>query len=314
MMSIPTSQARPRKDEGTVSDAISALQRADFHAQDLVPLSDMGRADVRTFASAWSSVPLEARISAIRQMAEMAEDRVELGFGRALRIALDDPSPIVRQLAIDALWEDEGTDLIELHRERLRSDDSLDVRAAAAQGLGRFAEQASLGQLDETASEQLLDDLLAFAGDGRAAHLVRRRALESVAAFGARPEIVDLIREAYEDDDPSLRAGALFAMGRSLDRRWLDLLLAELSSPDAEMRFEAARACGELGDASAVEGLVLCAQDRDADVRQAAIAALGRIASGSAVRSLRSLAETARPADRVAIEAALDEAMSDAEL
>ncbi|MGH2561393.1 MAG: HEAT repeat domain-containing protein [Thermomicrobiales bacterium] len=158
------------------------------------------------------------------------------------------------------------------------------------------------------------DELVAIAADAGQPSLVRRRALESTAVFGALPDMIELIRAAYDGDDDGLRAGALYAMGRTLDRRWLNVLLAELESPDAEMRYEAARACGELGDASAVESLARCGLDNDAEVRQAAITALGRIGSNAAARALRVLAETARPADREAFDEALDEATSDDDL
>ncbi|MGH2533978.1 MAG: HEAT repeat domain-containing protein [Thermomicrobiales bacterium] len=196
----------------------------------------------------------------------------------------------------------------------MQSDGSLDVRAAAAQGLARFAELIAHGRLSDRVATGLLNDLIAIAKNDNTPSLVRRRSLESAAVFGALPEIVELIRSAYRSDDDSTRAGAVYAMGRTLDRRWLNILLAELESPDAELRYEAARACGEIGDASAVTGLERCGQDRDAEVRQAAIAALGRIGSSGAMRSLHRLVESARPVDREAIAEALNEATSDDDL
>lgn len=313
-MSIPTSPARRPNERKPAAEAIGALLRAEFGTEDLLALSDVSRSDATALAVSWPAIPLEARIAAIRQLAEIAEDRVDLTFGRVFRVALDDASPVVRQLAIDALWEDDGADFLERLLRIIREDESMDVRAAAAQGLARFAEGAAIGRLDEAAGGEVREELLVHAADTTEPYIVRRRALESLAVFGTRPEVVVLIRAAYDADDEGIRAGALYAMGRTMDRRWLNILLSELDAPDAEMRYEAARACGEIGDAVAVPGLTRCAEDRDAEVRQAAIAALGQIASAAAVKNLRGLAATARPADREAIQDALGEAMSDADL
>jgi HEAT repeat protein len=302
--------ATPPNERATFADALEALRRAEAKPSDLVGLSDLSRQDARALAAAWPAIPLEARIGAVRDMAEMAEDLVEMNFGRAMRVALDDASPIVRQLALAALWEDEGSDLLDRFETMLQTDESQDVRAAAAEALAPFADRAASQELDAAQAEALRALLLAVAS-GTEPYIVRRRALESAAVFGARPDIVELIRAAYRADDAGLRAGALYAMGRSLDRRWLNVLVNELNSADAEMRFEAARACGEIGDASAVPGLAECATDQDAEVRRAAIRALGRIGGRGATSILQRLRETARPSDRDEIEEALAEATGD---
>ena len=68
-------------------------------------------------AVAWESIPEDNRIDLVRRFDELSEERVELNFGRALRVALDDRSAVVRQLAIAGLWEDESSELL----DRLRS-------------------------------------------------------------------------------------------------------------------------------------------------------------------------------------------------
>jgi HEAT repeat protein len=241
-------------------------------------------------------------------MDELAEENVDLNFSRALRACLEDPSPAVRQLAIDALWEEESTDLIDRFLSILDSDESQDVRAAAAQGLGKFADQASLGELSADDSNRIWTALVETAANSSEPYIVRRKALESVAVYGSLPEIECLIAEAYDADDPGFHAAALYAMGRTLDRRWLDILISELESEDAEMRYEAARATGAIGDVRAVQGLATVALDEDDEVRQEAIISLGRIGGTGAERILRNLAETADPKDREAIAEALGEA------
>src|SRR5262249_6974951 len=133
-MPTPTSpEPRPNSDPSP-ADAIAAIGRSDFTPRDLIPLADLGRADAATFARAWPSFPDEQRERVLRAIAELAETNVQYVFGRALRVALTDPSPVVRQLAVAALWEDEGSDLIPTLLDLVDHDPSQDVRAEAAQG------------------------------------------------------------------------------------------------------------------------------------------------------------------------------------
>jgi HEAT repeat protein len=98
-------------------------------------------------------------------------------------------------------------------------------------------------------------------------------------------------------------------MGRSLDRRWLPLLLEELQSEDPAYRYEAATACGELGAEEAVDELISLTSDPDRAVQGAAIAALGRIGGTLATNVLRRLARSTDPVVRDAAEEALAEAV-----
>src|SRR5262249_52567290 len=138
--------------------------------------------------------------------------------------------------------------------------------------------------------------------------LVRRRALESVAVFGEAADVDSLIEEAYGHDDIATRASAVFAMGRTYDRKWLPILIAEFESNDPELRFEAARASGEIGHDDAVIGLSTLIKDEDTDVRQAAITALGAIGSQSAIRVLRRHVDNCMPGDEELVLDALAEA------
>jgi HEAT repeat protein len=307
----PTFQDNQPNQGPTLADALSAIGQESFHAADLKGLSDLSRDQALELARSWPNFHEEVRIRVVQQLDDLAEESVEVSFGRALRVALDDASPAVRQLAINALWEDTSSDL----RERLLSlvvdDESQDVRAAAAQGLARFADAALAYESDPSIQERIWSRLYELAQDESEPYIVRRRALESVAVFGRQPEVFRLIRDAYDADDPGFHAGALYAMGRTLDHRWLDILVRELESEDAEMRYEAARATGELGDVRAIPGLAAAAIDEDAEVRQEAIMALGRIGGNGAERVLRRLAEVASDTDQEAIADALGDALDE---
>ena len=307
------SQERPRNDgvedeRPPLSDALTAFAQGLPRSPHLARLSDLDRQEARDLTDAWPLLPVATREAIVRGMDELAESNFALNFGRALRVALDDGSPVVRQLAVAALWEDDQADLLARYLVIARRDPSVDVRAAAVRGLTRFAGQGAAGDLDEATTDELRQLLLALADDEREPEFLRRRALEAIGVFGQEPRVRELIRSAYESDQEGLRAGALSAMGSSCDHRWLDVVLAASRSPDAEIRYEAARACGTLGDDRAVPELVELADDHDVEVRHAAIAGLGALGSKAASNALRGLGAEARESDRELIEEALDEA------
>lgn len=331
-MSTPTSPETPPSDGSPVDDteefdgdladestiepaerergtgSLAAFTGGDVRSADVARLSDLDRDAAAQFTTEWATLPEETRERIVRTMDELCEDRLDLAFGRVLRVALDDPSPVVRQLAITALWEDERQDLIEPLRDLLNHDPSQDVRSAAARGLATFVRLADAGELPESTGQQLRENLIAVARDDRLPDALRQRALESVAIFALSPEIRDLILDAYESDDQAWQSSALFSMAQSQDSGWLPTAIDELANPDAQLRYEAARACGAIGDEAAVPELLERADDEDAEVRQAVIAALGQIGGRVAVRALQSLSTNADETDHEAIEAALEEA------
>ena len=130
-----------------------------------------------------------AIIDLVRRFDELSEERVELNFGRALRVALDDRSAVVRQLAVAGLWEDESSELLDRLRDMLVNDESPDVRAQAAAALERFSSMAAVGSLDEPVANDLRHVLRQSAIDADAPYAVQRRALESLGPYAADPQI-----------------------------------------------------------------------------------------------------------------------------
>ncbi|MCC6315929.1 MAG: hypothetical protein IT337_18170, partial [Thermomicrobiales bacterium] len=104
--------------------ALDAFAAGHVAAADVARLSDLDRRAAARFQTEWFVLPEPVRERIVREMGELAEDRVELNFGRALRVALADASPVVRQLAVAALWEDERDDLPDLLRGVLATDRS----------------------------------------------------------------------------------------------------------------------------------------------------------------------------------------------
>jgi HEAT repeat protein len=290
----------------SLSAALAAMREGDLSQTWLGRLSDLSRDGAKVFAREWESLPEPVRIAIVRRCDELSEERVDLNFRRALQVALADPSPVVRQIAIAGLWEDESRDQLDRLLRILRSDKSPDVRAEAASALGRFAQRAVDGSLDDEAEQSLQRELFLAASED-APYVLQRRALEALGSFADDAAVRKVVSEAFDSGDHGLQCSAVHAMGRSLDRRWLPTVLGELESDEPELRFEAARAAGLLGSADALPLLLEAARDDDAEVRHAAINAIGQIGGRGAVRALERLAEDAGAADLELIDAALEE-------
>jgi len=291
----------PRSSQGTftLSDAFAGIGQGDFSHRVLISFSDLDRAKLRGFESSFPELEESDRARLIQALAELNELSIEYDFNRVFRAALNDPSDIVRQRSVAALWASDESELVELF-SGLLEDKSIDVRAEAASALGRFAALCETDELPAETSDELYARLKELAISQTEPSIVCRRALESLGNFASRVEVRDIIERAYEDEDQTIRAGALFAMGRTMDARWFDVLMQELISHDPELRYEAARALGLIGDTRAVEGLARLASDEDGEVRIAAIASIGAIGSPGSERVLRRLAERSNDEDEIA--------------
>lgn len=310
-MPTPTSPAAPPNQEEAVGSALVALRTGPVRPSDVVKLSDLNRGAAKALASAWLSLSEATRLDIVQEMNALSEDRLDINFGRALRVALDDASPEVRQLAIRALWEDDASDLAERLLSLLDSDLAVGVRVEAARALARFADAAVETNASSPWADRLSSALLHAASNEDEPTIVQRAALEAVAVFSEKVGVERLILDAYDSGELELEVAAIHAMGRSGNERWLDAAMDALERDDPEVRFEAARACGRLLDQRALPRLRQAADDEDAEVRHAAISAIAHIGGKEARRLLLNLAEDASEADAEIIEDALEEAAGD---
>ncbi len=310
-MPTPTSPEALPDQKKDVASALLALARGSVRASDVAKFSDLDRPAARIFAAGWPQLPEPIRVDVVREMNALSEDRLDINFGCALRVGLDDASPEVRQLAIEGLWEDDRSDLAERLLTLLEADPSVAVRVEAARALARFADLAIEGDAASPWAARLRSALIDVASSEAEPSIVQRAALEAVAVFQENDAVRRLIRDAYDSGDADLEVGAIHAMGRSGDERWLDSVLESLESDDPEMRFEAARACGRLLDQRALPPLRVAAEDEDPEVRHAAISSIARIGGKEASRLLLTLTEDAPEADVEIIEDALEEIRGD---
>ncbi len=270
---------------------------------DLHYLSGLSLEDQERLELIWSRLPDPIRQKLIHELVEIAEADYEMDFAFLFRLALNDPDPEIRATAIEGLWEDEDVRLVTPLTRHLLTDTDLQVRIAAAQTLARFI---LLGELEKIRSRpfEVACQALIQAFYRRGENLeVRRRALESLA-YASLSEVPRMIEESYAEGEEPLRISAVFAMGRSADRRrWGDIVRQELHNSNPNMRYEAARACGELEIKEAIRELIELVDDVDPEVQEAAIWALGQIGGDAARRTLEKYASSD---NEILKEAALD--------
>ncbi len=272
----------------------------------LFAFSDMTRSELHEFAAVWQTLAYEKRRRVAQAMTELAEERIEADFTRIFRYLLDDEDAPVRVQAINGLWEDEDPALVRLFIGALRSDPDAHVRAAAAEGLGRFLLLSETKRIPAADGDEIQAALLAAIRNTTEDRLVHRRAMEAIAFVGDET-VRDIITLAYADDDAKMRASAIFAMGRSADPYWKRTVAQELYSTDPQMRFEAARAVGELEFKAAVPRLIDLLDDADREVQTAAITSLGQIGGKDARRALVAVIEGDDEVARELAQDALDE-------
>jgi HEAT repeat protein len=242
----------------------------------LTKLNDLSRKELEVFERIWPTIDVKRRREVLERLVELAEDNFDLDFDRIFRACLSDSDSGVKISAMQGLAECEERSLLDPLINLLMGDLDHAVRAAAASTLASFALLTEFGELSANDAAKVEKALLT-AFNNKSEHVdVRRSALESLSLI-SKPEVEDLIWQAYHSNDILFRSSAVFAMGRSCNRNFLPALLNELRNPYPEMRFEAVRACGELEAKEALSQIIELIRDEDAQVRLSAIDALGRI-------------------------------------
>lgn len=276
----------------------------------LVELSHLTPEETGLLEKAWERIGPERRRQLMNRLVELGEANPKLDFYRIFRSRLGDPDDQVRSKAIEGLWESEDTSLINPLIDMLERDSSEVVQVAAAQTLGQFTLMAEFDQLRADYKDRIGRTLLGIFGDESRSVAVRRRALESLAPLSS-PETNPAIVRAYHSGDPKLKTSAIYAMGKTCDPNWLDMLLAEIESNDAEIRYEVCHACGEIGETVAIPHLAGLIDDADLEVQLAAIQALGKIGGALAKEYLEEYLDNPSDTITAAVQAALDELASD---
>lgn len=275
-------------------------------ARDLKYLSVLLDGDIERLTALWPTLPISVRHELVYTLAGMTETDFEMDFSALFRIALRDAAPDIRAAAIEGLMGDEDVRLVAQFCKILTEDPAPAPRAQAAQALGPFVLLGELEKIRPRLFDKARHALLQAHRDPATPLEVRRRALESLA-YTALDGVGELIAAAYAHDEVKMRISAVFAMGRSADKRWADIVRRELTNSWPEMRYEAARACGELELREAVPDLLELLEDVDAEVQQVTLWALGQIGGDLARSALARYSRFKDEALNQAAREALDE-------
>jgi hypothetical protein len=274
-------------------------------------LSNLSKADVETIRPVWHDLAPALRRKVVREMVELSETNYELEYRSFGLFALSDDDPGVREAAIEVLWEDASLEVMSMLIQMAQHDPNREVRAAATSALGRYILMGELGDLPESETRRALDAAVSLYQNVQEDVAIRRRALEAMAN-SSHSMVPGAIQSSYRSADREMRISSVFAMGRTCDDRWEDVLINELESDDAEMRYEAVRAAGELELASALPLLSKLIGDDDREIQMAAIWALGEIGGREAMRLLTSVAEYAEEEDDEDLLEAVEDALGSA--
>jgi HEAT repeat protein len=154
-----------------------------------------------------------------------------------------------------------------------------------------------VGKIPATTQSQVEERLLRAVRDD-VSDLAQRRALESLG-YSSRPEVAELIEEAYENDDDDWIGSALYAMGRSADDRWGPVIMERLHDPNPTLSREAARAAGELELSESLPALVELLREEDSEIRMAAAWSLSQIGGNGVEDALEDLLERTEDEDEI---------------
>ena len=276
---------------------------------ELVELSGLAPEEMELVRDAWPRIAPDRRLTLVSRLVETSEDNVDLDFSQIYKLALRDDGEQVRAKAVSGLWECDERPLMTTLLRLLQQDPSMEVRTAAAQAMGKYAELAEDGKLLPNDRNRIQSALLPLVEDEAGPVDLRRRALEAAGVF-SDARITQLIHWAYRHPDPRMQQSAIYAMGRNAHPEWTAIIQSALEREEPAMRYEAAQACGELGAEEMVPHLLPLLQDEDLQVRLSSINALGSIGGNVAKKALRACARS----DDEAVSQTANEALESLEL
>lgn len=293
---------------------IAALKQGERSAASVVSaavvygLSDRGRQDIKTLEPTWLKLSSAYKHKVLQALNEASETSFELSYREIALFNIEDESSLARAAAVDLLWEDNSTGTMQLFLKLAQNDPASYVKARALIGLGKFILLGEYGEIPAALALKAQQLAIQLHSSPDESIEVRRHALEALANSN-HPDVDHLIRAAYRQGNHLLKAGALFAMGRTCDAQWQDILLAELEGGDNELVYEAVRACGEIQLESSLDSISALAFSDDREIQLMSIWALGEIGGKRAfgiLSGLEELAEDEELADM--IDEALDAA------
>ena len=136
--------------------------------------------------------------------------------------------------------------------------------------------------------------------------VVRQRAATALALLGEEPKpLLELLRKAATDKNPSVQVASLKVLGRTGDAGSVGIVVEALGSKDTDVLVAAIGSAGELKASEAVGALKTLTSHKEPSVSHAAIAALGQVGGKTGTAALKSLSSDTEHPARVRIAAAL---------
>jgi hypothetical protein len=297
-----TSNDLQNPQEFTLQDALAELQAITPATATLPPavfygLSDISTDQRSTFADAWRKLDNSLRGRVARQLVETSEADFEFQYHQVAMVLLADDLAEVRRAGVELLWENDTVAVLDRLLQVLAVEREPTVKSEVLNALGRFIRLGEYEDIPVADATRAQDAVMQVWEDSTASLLVRRRALEAISNC-TRDDLRPLIQAAYDSPQHDMRVSALYAMGRSCDPYWGEIVLREMNSDDPEMQYEAVRAGGEIELKAAVSSTArLAFQDHDRELQEVSIWALGEIGGDEATEYLGQLAEAVEESD-----------------
>ena len=204
-------------------------------------LSDINQDNLAALVRIWGEVGVERRRGLIEDLDELGESNHLLSFEPIFRIAIKDQDDQVRFFSIRAIEIFDTDDLIPFFLSVLDEEENDDVRAVTTSVLGKYIYRGELDKIDPKIKANIEDKLLEIL-DGDRPFEIQQRALEAIS-YSSRPEVKDHILNAYQSELEEWIASAVFAMGRSFDHQYSEMVFDRLQHTSPKIRLEAVRAC-----------------------------------------------------------------------
>jgi HEAT repeat protein len=252
----------------------------------LYRLSDINQDNLSRLLKIWDDINVIRRRALIEDLEQLTDSNHLLSFEPIFRFAVKDLDDQVRFFATRAIEVFDTDDLVPYFLTVLDEDECVDVRAVTASVLGKYIYRGELDKLEVEVKERIEEKLLEIL-DSEGPDEIQRRALEAIS-YSSRPEVKEHILKAYESEAEDWIASAVFAMGRSFDHQFSELVAEKLQHRSPKVRLEAVRACGELTIEDAVP-IILDLLDDLPEIRGAAIWALSQIGGEEAGPAIHSL-------------------------
>jgi len=285
------SPSKKTKNNKELTDALLDDQNV-LSPKFLHQFSDIQKDTLSAIEEIWDKVNPVRKKLILEDLESLQEKDTLLCFDEFAKFALTDDDPTIRSLAIHLLWESEDVHLVPHLLALLDNDPITIVRAAAAEGLGKYILLAETEKVPAAKLSEIVNRLVHNYLQNKE-ESIQLRSIESLG-FSSQDEVIPLIENAFNHSEIKWIDSALLAMGRSANRRWEPQITEMLDHPNIQVRSRAAWAAGELEMTSVRDTLINFALDEneDEEVRLAAIWSLSQIGGEEARDALEELADS----------------------